>query len=70
RYPHSGFCNLRGAKKLMEEEPKSKSKTIIWNIVFTLMYPFITVFSLLFTGILSVFSFLSWVVVSIIKKFK
>jgi len=53
-----------------EQEPKSKSKTIIWNIVFTLMYPFITVFSLLFTGILSVFSFISWLIVSIIKKIK
>ncbi|MFN3851310.1 MAG: hypothetical protein ACK4NY_17875 [Spirosomataceae bacterium] len=43
-------------------------KKILWNIAFTILYPFITAFSLLFTAILSVFSFFSRIVVFLLTK--
>jgi|GEM_PF-5810692 len=49
---------------------KKTPKDILWNVFFTIMYPVITVFSLLFTGILTVFSALSRSIVFLLRLFK
>gem|GEM_PF-2316501 len=39
-----------------EQKPKSILLRYIWNVVFALFYPFLVTFSLLFTGIVWLFS--------------
>lgn len=49
---------------------KKDPKDIIWTAFFAIMYPIITVFSLIFTGILTVFSALSRAIVYVLRLFK
>lgn len=49
---------------------KKDPKNIIWTIFFAVMYPIITAFSLLFTGILTIFSAISRSIVFILRLFK
>ncbi|MFN3782958.1 MAG: hypothetical protein ACK4R6_03520 [Spirosomataceae bacterium] len=56
---------------MSSEEPidqGKKWKEIVWTGFFALMYPIITLFSLLFTGILTVFSSLSRLIVYLVGK--
>lgn len=46
------------------------AKNKIWTIFFAIMYPVITVFGLLFTGIVAVFSAISRVCVFILRLIK
>ncbi|MFN3589045.1 MAG: hypothetical protein ACK4UP_06650 [Spirosomataceae bacterium] len=47
---------------------EKKWKEIVWTAFFALMYPIITLFSLVFTGMLTVFSALSRVLVYLVGK--
>lgn len=47
---------------------EKKWKEIIWTGFFALMYPIITLFSLIFTGVLTIFSTLSRVLVYLLGK--
>ncbi len=47
---------------------EKKWKEIVWTVFFALMYPIITLFSLIFTGVLTVFSALSRVLVYVVGK--
>lgn len=49
---------------------KKSPKDIVWNIFFAIMYPVITVFSLIFTGILTIFSAISRSIVYVLQLFK
>ena len=53
----------------MQEKPEKNSiADKIWTVCFAMMYPIITVFGLLFTGIVAVFSALSRLLVFIFVK--
>ena len=43
-------------------KPKKTFLQIVWDIVFTLFYPILIVFSLLFVGVVYLFSAISWLV--------
>jgi hypothetical protein len=53
------------------EEERAALKTTfgykLWRVMFTIMYPFIAVFTFLFSGIVMFFSGISWVLVSLLK---
>ena len=59
--------------ELKEIEPKPVESTItskLWIVLFAIMYPVITAFGLLFTGIVAVFSAISSVFVFVLKRIK
>lgn len=39
----------------------------LWRVMFTLMYPFVAIFTFLFSGIVMFFSAISWVLASLFK---
>jgi hypothetical protein len=41
----------------------------VWNIFFTVMYPVLATFSLLFTGLLVLFSFISRILFKVLDSF-
>jgi hypothetical protein len=45
-----------------------QAKSKIWTIFFVILYPFITVFGLVFTSFLAVFSWISNTLVWFLKK--
>jgi hypothetical protein len=47
-----------------------QTKSKIWTVIFSILYPFITVFGFLFTAILAIFSWVSNFIVWILKKIK
>ncbi|WP_234734891.1 hypothetical protein [Tellurirhabdus bombi] len=51
----------RIARRRKEREDKMKATPgyKVWSVAFTIMYPFVAVFTALFTGLLSVFSTIS-----------
>ncbi|RYU96893.1 hypothetical protein [Emticicia agri] len=52
------------------EPVTATSKNKIWTVFFAIMYPIITVFGLLFTGIVAIFSAISRVFVFILRLIK
>jgi membrane protein YqaA with SNARE-associated domain len=59
-------------KSRREEERAELKKTTgykVWSVVFTIMYPFIAVFTFLFSGIVMVFSGISQGLAYILSKF-
>jgi hypothetical protein len=59
--------------QLKDNTPKPievTAKNKIWTIFFAIMYPIITAFGLLFTGIVAVFSTISRICVFILKLIK
>ena len=51
-------------------KPKKTFLQIVWDIVFTLFYPILIVFSLLFVGVVYLFSAISWLVSRMLPRSK
>ncbi len=63
--------NSRRYRSRRERERQEVKNTIgykVWVVMFTIMYPFIAVFTFIFSGILMAFSAISRVVVYLLGK--
>ena len=53
---------------MSQQTPSKKILNWIWTGIFSVFYPIIMVFSLLFVGVVWVFSTLSWMLTSLVRK--